>query len=81
MGKQECRLQDTARISSLLIIPGKAYSAQYWVPHIVKVGIQKKTVKGKTLGMIKGEWEEDLQAKSSGVNQIKSKEDKIEEQE
>lgn len=48
----------------------------------MKVGIQKKIVKGKTLGMIKGEWKEDLQAKSSGVNQIiKSKEDKIEEQE
>lgn len=81
MENQEYRLQDTSRISSTLIIPGKVYNAQCWVPHTVKVGIQKKTVEGEIPGMTKGELKVDLQAKTAGLNQIKSREEKIKEQE
>lgn len=82
MGKQECSLQDAARISSTLIISVKVCSAQCWVPRTVKVGIQKKPVKGKTLGKNKTSWKEDLQAETAEVKQIvKSKEEKTEEQE
>jgi len=82
MGGQESRLQDAARISSSLVIPGKVRDAHCCVPHTVKVGIQKKTVRTRTLGMIMGEYKEDLQAKTTGLNHIvKSKEEKTQEQE
>lgn len=82
MRKQECSLQDTARISFTLFIPVKLCSAQCWVPWTVKVGIWKKTVRGRIVGKIKAEWKEDLQAKTAEVKQTaKSKEEKTEEEE
>lgn len=80
-GKQAHSLQDTARISSTLIIPAKLCSAQCWVPCTVKVGIRKKTLNGWIVGKFKAEWKEDLQAKTAEVKQIvKSKEEETEEE-
>lgn len=82
MGEQACSLQNAARISSTLIIPAKMCSAQCWVPLAVKVGIWKKTLKGRIVGKFKAEWKEDLQAKATEVKQVvKSKEEKTEEEE